>query len=357
MVERERPTGRRGHGLGLSGEGDAVWPGGDPFAQRLSPMLPGYRSEPFDSPHHVFEVLWDGVRALALVEGKTVRFQGRYGADLTPLFPELGDVAGRVRGPAVLDGVIVAVDGQGRPNFRPLARRLAGVSAGAGETAASEGAELMYHAFDVIHCGGRWRTGLTLVRRKEVLAGAVAPGGRLAVPDFVAGDGVALYEAARAFGLEGIVAKDLRSPYLPGQRSEWWLAIRSGRCGQFVIGGYTYGGPWKGRRAARAQGPFASLLLGLFDSGGELRFVGEVTGGFGEAAGAIAARLEPLTGRRCPFASEPPIGRLVFWCRPELAARVRFAGWDARGRLRFPVFEALRPDVPAEACRWEEALG
>jgi len=316
-------------------------------------MLAQRADEPFDSPHHIFEVLWDGLRALASVDRGTVRLRGRHGADLTPLFPEIARAGASLDSSAVLDGVIVALDGEGRPSFDPLAGRLmAGAPAGP-----PPGFRVAYHAFDILTYRGRPVADMALVRRKEILHRAVRGDRTISAPDFVTGDGLLLFEAARAFGMDGIVAKDLRSPYLPAVRSSRWLVISTVRRARFVIAGYTYGGRWKGRHAPRAEGPFSSLLLGAWDGSGQLRYVGEVTGGFGDAAAAIALRLEPLTVRQCPFPEEPVVPRLVFWCQPSLCARVRFAGWNPNRTLRFPVFEALRPDVPPLACRLEDAGG
>lgn len=327
-------------------------PGGGPVGP-AGFMLAQRGDEPFDSPHHIFEVLWDGLRAMASVERGAVRLQGRHGADLTALFPEITRAGVGLKTSALLDGAIVALDGDGRPLFGPLAARLL---AGAPQ-ALPPGLTLAYHAFDILRFEGRAVAELALVRRKEILRRAVRGGGIICAPDFVTGDGIALWEATRDFGIDGMVAKDLRSPYLPSVRSGHWLVISAARRGRFVIAGYTYGGRWRGREATAAGGPFTSLLLGAWADPGELRYVGEVTGGFGELANAIVQRLEPLTTRRCPFPQEPDVRRLVFWCEPSLSARVRFAGWNPGGTLRFPVFEALRPDVPAQACRLEDLPG
>lgn len=316
-------------------------------------MLAQHADEPFDSPDHIFEVLWDGLRALAFLQGGTIRLRGRYGRDLTPLFPEIVRAAAGLTTDAVVDGAIVALDGDGRPAFGPVAARLM-----AGEPdGPPTGFRVAFHAFDILSFQGRPVVDLALVRRKEILRRAVRGGGIIYAPDFVTGEGLLLFEAARAFGVDGIVAKDLRSPYLPGVRSSRWLVISPVRRGRFVIAGYTYGGRWTRRHTPRAEGPFSSLLLGAWDGPGQLRYVGEVTGSFGDTALAIARRLEPLTTRQCPFPQEPAVRRLVFWCQPSLCARVRFAGWNPDRTLRFPIFEALRPDVPASVCRLEDAGG
>ncbi len=316
-------------------------------------MLAQRADEPFDSPHHIFEVLWDGLRALAFLHRGTIQLRGRHGADLTPLFPEIVEAAATLHTSAVLDGVIAALDGVGRPNFAPIAARLV-----TGQIAeVPPPLRVAYQAFDILSFQGRSVTDLTLARRKDVLRRALRGNHTICATDFVTGDGLLLFEAVRDFGMDGIVAKDLRSPYLPGVRSNHWLVISTARRGRFVIAGYTYGGRWKGTGAPRPEGPFSSLLLGAWDGSGQLRYVGEVSGGFGDMVSAIAQRLDPLATRQCPFSKEPAVPRLVFWCQPALCARIRFAGWNPNGTLRFPVFEALRPDVPASACQLEDTAG
>jgi bifunctional non-homologous end joining protein LigD len=122
-----------------------------------------------------------------------------------------------------------------------------------------------------------------------------------------------------------------------------------------VIGGYTYGGAPRPGHPGRTDGPFASLLIGQYDASGALRFVGEVSGGFDAASAAdVVDALDAIRSPEPPFAGHPAAGRLVFWCHPELAVTVRFAGWGPDGRLRFPLLEWLRPDIPAEKCRLPE---
>jgi bifunctional non-homologous end joining protein LigD len=323
--------------------------------QVIEPMLAASASEPFNSPAHIFEVIWSGVRALAFIERSSVRLQDRFGHDITHRFPELGGLAARVRdGGVVLDGAIVCLDGHGRPDFHRLHPRLAldepvAIQRLAGDSPAT------FEVFDILYRLGAPLTGWALRRRKETLRTTVRPSGAIAVPDWVEHDGVAFYEAAREHRLEGIVAKEAESRYVPGERSRSWLAVRVYPRSEFVVGGYTFGGRWDPRGAQRAsREPFSSLLLGLHRNDGRLDYVGEVTGGFPSDMDELTHQLEGVTATDCPFAEAPAPGRLVFWCRPELAVTARYGGWTEEGRLQFPVFEALRPDVPARYCVAEE---
>lgn len=318
-------------------------------------MLATPAAEPFDSPAHIFEVLWDGVRAIAYVESGAVRLQDRFGRDITHRYPELGAISGRVRESGVaIDGAIVALDDEGRPDFHRLRPRLAIDDRGAARDLATE-TPVTFHAFDLLYREGRPITGWPLRRRKETLGGIVRQDAAIAVPDGVARDGVAFFEAAREHELEGIVAKELESRYLPGERSRSWLTVRVYRKDEFVVAGYTYGGRWNERDPRKPpREPFSSLLLGQFGNDGRLRYVGEVTGGFQDHdMDDLMRNLDDLATTASPFAEQPELGRLVFWCRPELAATVRYAEMTPDCRLRFAVFEALRPDIPAHTCRDE----
>lgn len=318
-------------------------------------MLPECAEEPFDSPAHIFEVCWDGVRSLAFIEGSRVRVQDRFGRDTSHRWPELSSLAMSVReGGLVLDGEIVCLDERGRPDFRRLATRLAAGEAPEAARLAEE-SPVTFQAFDVLYRSGQSLMGWPLRRRKEMLRQVVRPTPTVAVPDFVAREGISFFQAARQHGLEGIVAKETESRYQPGARSATWLQVPVYRKDNFVIAGFTYGGRWDPHDRRRpSRDAFTSLLLGQFDAAGQLRYSGEVSGGFGpDDSDSLLFQMEELGAPASPFADPPDIGRLVFWCRPELCASIRYAEW-ADGRLRFPVFEALRPDVPATSCLMRE---
>lgn len=307
-------------------------------------MLTAYEPEPFDSRSHAFELLWDGLRALIFVDGRSVRIQDRYGRDVTGRFPELANLHQRVpRTGTALDGMIVALNDDGTPEFRGLLPRLLGDDVATAET----GPHIAYHAFDMLYHQGESVMDYTLRRRKELLRDHVRPGDRIAVPDDVQTDGIALFDAARQHGLAGIVAKEMNSAYAAGARSRAWLTIRTFPRRNFVVGGFTYGGPFRGKKAAKHRGPIESVLVGLYDGDGRLRFVGEASGSF-RSSDISTANLDSITTTTCPFAAPPAVAKLVFWCRPQLAAAVRYAEWTPNGTLRFPVFETLRPDIPPE---------
>ena len=329
-----------------------------PLPRTIQPMLAVLGWEPFDSPSHIFEVKWDGVRALAFVEAGKVRLQDRYLRDMTGQYPELQGLGQQVLGGGtVLDGEIVALDETGRPDFSRLRERLVAWDPEEARKLANR-TPVTFQTFDVLYWEGRPVMDYPLWRRKSLLHRITRPAWFLGVPDFVEREGVAFFEAARQHDLEGVMAKERESAYRPGERTSAWLKLKMYQKEEFVIGGFTYGGRWSCGKPPRRREPFASLLLGLYDRQGELRCVGEVAGNFTEAGiQETAGLLDALVSRGCPFREEPHVQRLVFWCRPELVASVRFAEWTRRGRLRFPVFEGLRPDMPPSSCRLEVSGG
>ena len=206
--------------------------------------------------------------------------------------------------------------------------------------------------FDLLELDGVPLVDLPLTERRERLEAAVAAGGGVIVsPQF--DDGAALLSVARERGLEGIVAKRAGSTYRPGRRSPDWRKVKLRGAQELVIVGYTRG---KGRRGTS----LGALVLGVHDAG-RLRWAGNVGTGFGDAEAArLVERLRPLT-RTTPSLDEVPrMPRVargdVVWVEPELVAEVRFAEWTNDGRLRAPVYVALRDDKPADEVRRERRV-
>ena len=303
---------------------------------QLKPMLATAAAEPFDSPDHIFELKLDGVRAVAFVEAGEVRVQNRRLEDVRPQFPQFAEVPRRLKAlSAVLDGEIVALDSQGRPSLPLLQERLQGKTG-----------PLTYQVFDILYLEGASLMHLPLARRKTILHQVLSPSDFLQACDFVDGEGIAFFEAAAEHGLEGIVAKEKAGLYRPGERSRAWQTVKAFCADDFVIGGYAFGG---GRRAE----PITALLLGQYQ-GEQLVHVGDVSGPFPEdTARLLLALLQPMHTPDCVFAEPPHLPRFIYWCRPDLACRVRFSEWTRDGKLRFPLFVAVRPDVPPRECLLE----
>jgi bifunctional non-homologous end joining protein LigD len=299
-------------------------------------MLATAAAEPFDSPDHIFELKLDGMRAIVFVEAGEVRIQNRRLEDVRPQFPQFADAPRRVKArSAVVDGEIVALDSEGRTSLPLLQQRLEGKTG-----------PLTYQMFDILYLEGASVMHLPLARRKTILHQVLSPSDFLQACDFVDGEGVAFFEAAAEHGLEGIVAKEKASPYRAGERSSAWQTVKAFCADDFVIGGYAFGG------GLRAE-PLSALLLGQYQDE-RLVHVGDVSGPFPEdTSRMLLALLQPLHTPGCAFAEPPHLARFIYWCRPELACRARYSEWTRRGKLRFPLFVAVRPDVPPRECLLE----
>jgi DNA ligase D-like protein (predicted ligase) len=290
---------------------------------------------PFSSDEYLFEVKWDGLRCVLFVApDRSVRLHDRGLNDLTPLLPEVAAATSQIAPGTVLDGELVATDGEGRPDHQALRRRLAAGASLANET------PLAYLAFDALYVEGRPLLRQPLHRRKARLRKAVVSGGHIYVPDHIAGEGVELFEACLERGLEGVMAKHLESTYVPGQRSPFWLKVKAVKSDDFVVIGFTDGSP------------FGALLVGFYEHG-RLLPCGSVGGGYDADDGdAIASALRELETPVCPLDPPPVVTGDVRWCRPGLVISVRYSEWAPDGTLRFPIFNALRPEIhPAECVR------
>ncbi len=315
-------------------------------AGELRPMLPEVVDAPFDSPDCIFEVKWGGVRAIAAVQADRVRLHGRNLRDLTPLYGELNVLPQCLAAEeAVVDGEIIAWGAERLPAFELLRPRLLRPDVPVSPPRRSP---VIYLVSDLLAIDGQWLFDRPLLERRNLLHTTLTPNRFVQVADFVREEGVAFFEAAASYGLEGIIAKDVHSAYLPGERSPAWREVRATLAGQFVIGGYSFGG---GRR----KDPISTLLLGAY-RGERLDFVGQISVGCTDReARQLIDLLTPLHTKRPPFAQTPEVGRIIHWCRPELACHVRYSEWGPDGQLRFPVFVSPRPDVPPEECIVAEA--
>jgi len=302
-----------------------------PMPHHIRPMLATLAQEPFDHPDWLFEVKWDGYRAVAEIRGGDVSLYSRNLLPLNEKFFPIVEALRKFPFEALLDGEIVVVDDQGKPEFELLQNYR---TSGSGH--------LLYYVFDLLHFQGHDLTGLPLIRRKEFLKKILPQAPKIRFSDHVRGEGVLFFRVARDKGLEGIIAKHGESVYRIGQRSRQWLKLKTRLTQEGVIAGFT--APRGGRRH------FGTLVLGVYD-GDELTCIGHAGGGFdAKELAAIRARLEPLIREECPFKARPETR--ATWVRPELVCEVVFHGWTADGVMRQPSFLRLREDKdPREVVR------
>jgi len=305
------------------------------FPTEVRPMQAASAEAPFSSAEYLFEVKWDGLRCVLFRDPDgVVHLKDRGLNDLTADLPEVERAARRVPPGTVIDGELVATDKDGRPDYPRLRERLVG------------GAKLRddiptaYLAFDALYLEGRPLMRQPVLRRRARLAKAVEGGGHIFVPQHIEEDGVELFEACLERGLEGVVAKHVQSPYVPGQRSPFWLKVKAVKSDDFVVIG------WMGER------PFDALVVGFHEEG-RLLPCGTVGGGYDdEATRALRESMIALASKESPLDPPPIMVRPVHWVRPEIVVSIRYSEWSPDGTLRFPIFNGLRPEVhSSEAVR------
>ncbi|MBP2016743.1 bifunctional non-homologous end joining protein LigD [Symbiobacterium terraclitae] len=303
------------------------------------PMLLERAEAPFADLGWIYQVKWDGVRNLTLVEGGRVRHWSRRLRERTALFPEFDGLARALAGRrAVLDGEIIVLR-DGRPSFPAVLER----DLAARSTAPARGLPATLMLFDLLELDGRELYGLPLTERLQLLERVVAPSEAWQVVASFPGDqGPALFEAAVARGLEGVVAKRRGSLYVPGTRSRDWLKVKRRSEMLAVVVGYT-----------NPVGRPGGLLLGAYREG-RLRYIGRV--GSGLTAGDLAAIRAHLPPGPCPFDRLPALrdrfsGDVgpVTWVEPRLTVRVAFTEWTEEQRLRDPVVVGFSTEPPEAA--------
>jgi bifunctional non-homologous end joining protein LigD len=309
---------------------------------RYAPMLATLSKELPRGDGWLYEVKWDGYRALAYVRGGEVELRSRKDNDLTERFSTVARAVTRAaKTPnCVLDGEVCALDETGRATFSAIQQT-------------REGTRYFYVAFDVLEIDGEPVIDRPLTERRELLTGLLDKRISGVQISEAFEDGEALYQAAQDNGYEGVVAKRAESPYRPGRRTREWLKIKTHESQEFLIAGYTKG---SGRRA----GSFGSLVLAVRD-GDELRYVGNVGTGFtDDEIDRLLAKLRPLERPTSPFRTVPAMPKVrkgdVVWVEPKLVAQVEFVEWTHDGHLRAPSYQGLREDKAPEEVVREEPL-
>lgn len=307
------------------------------FDQRnITPMLIGTSGEAFDSDEYIYELKLDGVRCLVYLDDSGVELRNKRHLNVSATYPELASINKQVRGRCILDGELVVIR-DGVPDFSEIQRRSLmsdpfKINLAAGKLPVS------FTAFDILFSGDEDLTRLPLMERKERLKKAVRKeSDRLAVSRYIERDGVAFYALAKSQDLEGIVAKQRDSIYIPGKRTHDWIKIKNLLDDDFVVCGWI-----------PKDNHMYSLVLGQYDSG-ELVYKGHVTLGVSGPEFARIRRLQPAAAAPLDYPSGHGNDQAI-WLPPVLVCTVRYMELLANGSMRQPVFKGLREDKPAKEC-------
>jgi bifunctional non-homologous end joining protein LigD len=315
-----------------------------PAPADLRPMLATPSDALPTSGEWAYEMKWDGVRALALVDGTGVRLTSRNGNDVSVAYPEIQPLGEHLALDALLDGEIVAVDDDGRASFQRLQARMHLRDPIAIREIAAQ-VPVAYVLFDVLWLDGHLVTDLEYRERRRLLEGLELRGSSWQTPS-ASDDGEHAFEISRQLGFEGVVAKRVDSRYEPGRRSPAWRKLKHQREQEFVVGGWVSG---LGSRENR----IGALLIGYYDDDGALHWAGRVGTGFTEAElDRLAGLLAPIARPDSPF-TDRGLPRDARYVEPELVAQVRFTEWTDSGRVRHPAYLGLRDDKPALDVRRE----
>jgi bifunctional non-homologous end joining protein LigD len=322
-----------------------------PLRHRDFPLMLAKTVErPFDGDQWLFELKYDGVRALAIRDGGPAKIFARKGTDITARYPEVALALNALPYDRfVMDGEVVALDSSGRPSFQLLQRRMH-VDDVLQVARLSFAVPVCDFVFDLLAFDRFDTRSLPLKDRKSILGELIRGDGPLRYCDYIVARGKDFYSAVVERNLEGIIAKLRDSPYRGGVRSEAWLKIKAPLFKRFVIGGYTDPG---GTRTH-----FGALLLGQYESDGSLRFTDKVGTGFNhdrlkKIHRMMTERARTTSPFRKPQQGEPVVGKDAHFCEPELVCEVRFTEWTDSGGIRQPSFIGMVEGANLRDCVYE----
>ncbi|MES2704884.1 MAG: DNA ligase D [Bacteroidota bacterium] len=311
----------------------------------IAPMLATLVSEPIDAPGWLYEVKWDGYRALAYVSKSGVELRSRNNKSFNDKFYPVFDALSEWNTDVILDGEIVVLDKNGLADF------------GALQTWRSEDdGELVFYVFDVLWYDGNDLMNEPLSLRKKLLEDLLPDNGIIRMSRTFDADAKEFFRLAEQMGLEGIIAKKEGSTYAPGARSKEWLKIKTEKHQEAVIGGYT--------RNENSPKLFSALLLGVYE-GKSFKFIGPVGTGFNTTMQRqLLAMLGPLETHKCPFSEVPeynkpsrfrpnPPKAEVTWVKPKVVVEISYRELTSDGAIRHPSFRGLRPDKKAAEVKME----
>ncbi len=304
------------------------------FDQKIIPMLAKSGSK-FDSLNHIFEPKWDGYRCIAFIKDG-LRLQSRNLLDITYKFPEISIEINAENG--IVDGELVYIE-KGVPDFNKIQRR--NVEDVFKIEILSKEIPLTYVVFDILWLDDKEVIDFPLMDRKELLKDCIIEKNNIKITPYIKEKGNKFFDEAARLGFEGIIAKDMRSPYLVGKRSDFWVKIKKTKTVDCIICGYTKG---KGSRVDS----FGSLVLGLYE-GNELTYVGKVGTGFNYGRlDEIYSILQKLRVNDSPFKDVNL--KDVQWIKPHLVAEIKYSERTNDNKLRMPVFVRFRLDKQTKEC-------
>ena len=292
-------------------------------------MMAKLHDAAFDSADWVFEIKWDGYRAVCELDGENTRLYSRNGLSFEAKYPDVYEALKKIKKKAIIDGEIVALDENGKPNFQLLQQFDPSTT------------HLVYYVFDCLQINGKSIEQKTLLERKEALQ-KILPANNdiIRYCDHVKEKGIEFFEVTGKHGLEGMIAKKANSKYYEGRRTDEWLKIKQVQTEEAIICGYTV--PRGGRKY------FGALVLGMYNKG-KLTYIGHTGTGFNhKMLKEVYELMQQYKSDDSPFDVKIPVNGKVTWLRPELVCNLKFTEITSDGIRRHPVFMGLRIDKESE---------
>lgn len=300
------------------------------FTDFISPMLAKIGENAFSDPDWVFEIKWDGYRAVAECDKKDVRLYSRNGLSFMNKYENVVVALEELKLDAILDGEVVVLDSESKPNFQLLQHY----------PDVPENSTLMYYVFDILQFKGKDLFNQTLLERKAILKKLIPKNSIVRYCDHVVNNGVDFFKWVTEQGLEGMMAKKADSLYYPGKRTTEWRKVRNHNMQEAVIGGFTE--PQGGRKH------FGSLVLGMYMEG-KLIYVGHVGTGFDDKSlKELYGQMIKLKVEKSPFSDKVKDVKKVTFIKPEMVCNIKFTEWTEERSFRHPVFMGLRVDKTAK---------
>ena len=301
------------------------------FPSNIKPMLATLTDEPFDDDSWIYEIKWDGYRALSYLNKGIVEIESRNNLSFTKKFGELTNALQQLNINAVFDGEIIAMNEDGVVSFQQL------------QNFATHGKaiHLEYYVFDILWLDGKDLTDLILLERKLILQNILPKDDAvIKYSDHIEAKGKAFFKLAIDKGLEGVMAKKADSSYTKNFRTKLWLKIKNNKRLEAIICGFTEG------RKSRKH--FGALVLGKYE-GDKLIYIGHTGTGFNDKSlNEVEKQLHPLITNEIPFDKKPKTNMPVLWVKPKLVCEIKFSEETDEGILRHPVFMGLRKDKEAK---------
>jgi bifunctional non-homologous end joining protein LigD len=295
----------------------------------IRPMLAKETDTPFDDEEWIFEIKWDGYRAIAEVKKSEVRLYSRNGNLFNASYPVIVAELQKMKISAVLDGEVVALDKDENPNFQLL------------QDYGHSSATLVYYVFDLLALQGKDTCNLSLLERKKLLKKLLPPSSIIRYSDHIREAGKPFFAEMKKRNLEGMMAKKADSEYFPGRRSCEWLKVKQHKTQEAIIAGFTE--PKGGRKY------FGALVLAVRE-GNVLKYIGHTGSGFDQhGLRELSEQMKPFVRSDSPFEEKIDTNMPVTWVEPTLVCEIKFTEWTREGSMRHPIFMHLRPDKkPAE---------